>query len=232
MEKDEYFSWRNVDAIFYDEFQIPKYFHSILYDKSAAILDFGCGFGQLLLALKSLGFSSLEGAEINLPAITHLRNRGVLVHDLSKSRQFYENRRSSYDFVIMSHVLEHLPKDKIISKLKQLRKLLKKYGRLVVVVPNAQSSTGCYWAYEDFTHHTLFTAGSLYYVLRAAGFSHVEFVDLDCTSGMPPMKKFVQKFLLGIYHLNVAFWNKVTASAFHSPSPQIFSYEIKAVACV
>jgi hypothetical protein len=108
--------------------------------------------------------------------------------------------------------------------------VLKIGGQLIVMVPNAQSNTGCYWAYEDFTHSTLFTAGSLYYVLCAAGFSQVEFIDIDCTAGMKPFKKLMKKCLLGLYIFHFGFWNKVTASAFHSPSPQIFSYEIKAIA--
>lgn len=43
------------------------------------------------------------------------------------------------------------------------------------MMPNAQSNTDCYWAYEDFTHYTLFIAGSLLYVLREAGFTNIEF---------------------------------------------------------
>ena len=38
-----------------------------------------------------------------------------------------------------------------------------------------QLNTDCYWAYEDFTHYTLFIAGSLLYVLREAGFTNIEF---------------------------------------------------------
>lgn len=34
-----------------------------------------------------------------------------------------------------------------------------------------------------------------------------------------------------VYRLNKLFWNKVTASSYHYSSPQIFTYEIKAIAC-
>ena len=72
-----------------------------------------------------------------------------------------------------------MPKHEIIPLLIKVRSLLTQSGSLLVMVPNAQSNTGSYWAYEDFTHHTLFTAGSLYFVLRQAGFDSVEFVDPD-----------------------------------------------------
>jgi len=61
------------------------------------------------------------------------------------------------------------------------------------MVPNAQSPVGCYWAYEDFTHTTLFTAGSLYYVLKMAGFKEITFVDPLCIEGLPLWKKMVRK---------------------------------------
>ncbi len=56
-------------------------------------------------------------------------------------------------------------------------------------MPNAQSHTGCYWAYEDFTHNTLFTAGSLLYVLKMAGFAHIEIIDKDALVGVKGGKK-------------------------------------------
>ncbi|MGC9101323.1 MAG: hypothetical protein ACP5HC_08750 [Caldisericum sp.] len=41
------------------------------------------------------------------------------------------------------------------------------------MVRNVQSNTGAYWAYEDFSHFTLFTSGSIYYVLKMAGFDEI-----------------------------------------------------------
>jgi hypothetical protein len=153
------------------------------------------------------------------------------VHDLTSETDFYDKNAGSYDFVIMSHVLEHFPRNEVINQLRLVRKVIKVGGVLIVMVPNAQSNTGCYWAYEDFTHHLLFTSGSLYYVLKASGFSSVEFIDTDCTAGITSLfKRAARRILLRLYRWNLGFWNKVTGSAYHAPSPQIFSYEIKALA--
>lgn len=103
---------------------------------------------------------------------------------------------------------------------------------LYVAVPNAQSNTGAYWAYEDFTHHTLFSSGSLYYVLKMAGFHQVDFLDIHCLEGLSTFKKYFRKFFLQLYAKKQAFWNKVTNSAYHGKSPIIYSYEIKALAKV
>lgn len=79
----------------------------------------------------------------------------------------------------MSHVLEHLPKEEIIGACRGHP--IHAGGRRLILRGCAQRAvahTGCYWAYEDFTHRTMFTSGSLLYVLRAAGFSSVRFLDL------------------------------------------------------
>lgn len=230
---DDYFVLRNIDSRTYEGFSIPAYLENVLTDQNARILDFGCGFGQILCALKDIGFSNIEGADINPAAISHLRERQLAAHDLSTEEDFYETHAGNYDYVIMSHVLEHFPKDEVINQLRMVRKVIKSDGGLIVMVPNAQSNTGCYWAYEDFTHHLLFTSGSLYYVLKASGFSSVEFLDTDCTAGSSSfLKRVLRRFFLRLYRWNLGFWNKVTCSAYHAPSPQIFSYEIKALARV
>lgn len=64
------------------------------------------------------------------------------------------------------------------------------------MVPNAQSNTNCYWAYEDFTHNYLFTAGSFLFVLREAGFTNIEFVDIDGMSGQKEFKVILKKYFL------------------------------------
>jgi SAM-dependent methyltransferase len=231
MDNGDYFALRNIEAKTYEGFTVPAYLTEVLNDPDANILDFGCGFGQMISALKQSGFSSIEGADINAAAIKYLRARQITVHDLASEVDFYDKHAGNYDFVIMSHVLEHFPKSEVINQLRLIRKVIKSGGALIVMVPNAQSNTGCYWAYEDFTHHLLFTGGSLYYVLKASGFSSVEFMDTDCTAGTTSaFKRAARRVLLRLYRWNLGFWNKVTCSAYHAPSPQIFSYEIKALA--
>ncbi len=226
----KYFEFRNISQSTYDDYNLPLYIKEILTNTEDRILDFGCGFGQLIIALRKSGFSKVEGADINTAAIESLNARQITVHNLALDADFYKRNSGKYDFIIMSHVLEHIPKSEIIELLILVRTLLVPGGSLIVMVPNAQSNTGCYWAYEDFTHHLLFTSGSLYYVLKAADFSEISFLDVDCLSETFGVKKLLKKVLLSLYKLNHNFWNKVTSSHLHKPSPQIFSYELKAIA--
>ena len=200
-------------------------------DKNKLILDFGCGFGQLLGALLEDGYNNVSGYDIEPDAITHCQKSGFTM--LGVTQNALETISSKYDFIIVSHVLEHIPKPEIIPQLKKLRSMLAPRGELYIAVPNAQSNTGAYWAYEDFTHHTLFTAGSLFFVLKQAGFNNLQFIDPDCLEqSTSSLKRLIRKVLLEVYKWNYAFWNKITSSSFHHPSPQIFSYEIKVLATV
>lgn len=190
-------------------------------------MDIGCGFGQNLFALKNAGYANLHGVDVADEAIAWCKENSLPVEQADIME--YEGER--YDFVLMSHVLEHLPKELVIPMLKKIRRdILTKDGQFCVMVPNAMSNTDCYWAYEDFTHNTLFTSGSLLFVLREAGFKNIEFLDKDGLGASAGWKKIVKKLLLSIYICNKKFWNKVTGSAYHAPSPQIFTWEIKCVA--
>jgi len=228
-----YFESRRISPEFYRKFKIPYYLKIRLpQDKNSKILDFGCGFGQLIKELKNLGYPNVIGADIDKEAINFGRSQGFFyIEDATDLDYFctkYEN--NYFDIVIMSHVLEHIPKKEIIPFLLKIKKVIKKGGYLFVMIPNAQSNTGAYWAYKDFTHETLFTSGSIYYVLKKAGFNEIEFIDIECLEGLGFMKRVLKKFLLSIYKFRINFWNRVTSSSFHKPSPEIFSYEIKVIA--
>ena len=170
----DYFSARGVNREMYREFKIPKSFKQHLPEsRSSRFLDIGCGMGQSMSALIELGYSFVYGIDISMAAIEECRSRGLLVDHVSDIiNHKVESEGEKYDVVLMNHVLEHVPKGEIIPTIVHIRqRLLKSGGVFYVSVPNAQSPTGCYWAYEDFTHSTLFTAGSLLFVLRSAGFS-------------------------------------------------------------
>lgn len=228
----DYFAARGVNENSYRSFQLPIYLRPILPGQECRILDIGCGMGQMLVALRGLGYSRLYGIDIAIDAVEVCQRNGLQVERIRDLRDWLSGfTGEKFEFVIMSHVLEHLPKEQIIDVLKLIRgRVLTRGGRLCVMVPNAQANTGCYWAYEDFTHTCLFTAGSLLFVLRVAGFDEIHILDPDGTAYIRPWLRPIKKVLLSLYKLNKLFWNRVTSSAYHQPSPMVFSYELKAIA--
>lgn len=229
-----YFSGRNINPTFYLGYKIPTFLKKRLPPlKSIRILDIGPGFGQMLSGLRDLGYCNIFGIDISDESINFCRKNGFTVekiYDLLEYSRRYVGEK--YDFIIMSHVLEHIEKDKIIETLSSIRENLLKEdsGFLFLMVPNGQSNTGAYWMYEDFTHTTLFTTGSLSYVLSAAGYSNIVFVDPRGIENYNFFIKFFRLLFLPCFIFNRWFWNRVTGSSYHKRSQNIFTFEIKAMA--
>jgi SAM-dependent methyltransferase len=224
-----YFGLRNISPDSYGEYTLPAWLRAEIGEagKNARILDFGCGFGQTLRALRTLGYAQVEGADIEPNALAYLKSRGDVVHDLRDGGRFFDSNRGQFDLIVTQHVLEHVPKVDVVDTAARLRGLLKPGGKLLVAVPNAQAFTGAYWAYEDFTHHTLYTSGSIYHVLRAGGFSTVEFLDVNCTTGLGFVARTVRRITWYLFRGYYRLMCKLLDSPTHRPSPDIFSYEIK-----
>jgi 2-polyprenyl-3-methyl-5-hydroxy-6-metoxy-1,4-benzoquinol methylase len=192
------------------------------------ILDIGCGFGQTLSGLRDFGYVNLFGIDVDQNAVQFCLKKKLAVELIYDIKIYAKNSEKKFDFIIMSHVIEHLEKQHIITTLRDIRKnLLNQNGTMFIAVPNAQSNTGSYWAFEDFTHSTIFTSGSIYYVLKSAGFEIINFIDIDCTAGMPWYKKMLKITALKLFKLKRKLENYATSSSYHKSSPDIFSYEIK-----
>jgi SAM-dependent methyltransferase len=232
VQKSSYFALRNVDQAFYETYSIPNYLQHVLpADKNASILDIGCGLGQFLHELKKRGYTNALGIDINDESLEECKRKNLNCQGIQDIVSFAKENTRKFDFITMSHVLEHIDKNQIIDTLKAIKEyLLKEGGAFIVMVPNAQSNTGAYWMYEDFTHSTLFTAGSLFYVLKSAGFQEITFLNPNGTDFLPFYKKVIVKIFLAWYKLKQDFWNRITQSSFHKPSPRIYSFELKALA--
>lgn len=233
IKKSSYFTNRNVDEAAYSSYKLPRYLSPYFtdQDKDLSVLDIGCGLGQMLIFLKSNGFKNLSGIDINEESITACKKNGLAVEKITDIRDYAKQAGKKFDRIVMSHVLEHLDKESIIDTLLHIKKyLLNDGGTFLLMVPNAQSHTGTYWRYEDFTHNVMFTTGSCLYVLRSAGFTNIEFIDPDGTKHMNPFKKVIIKFLIGYYKLKENIWNKILQTSFHKTSPRIYTFELKVAA--
>ena len=227
----DYFELRGLDENYYKKYILPQYIYNNLpEDKNAKILDLGCGLGQTLNELKKIGYKNVSGIDISDEAVKALTNLKIKITKVNDIIDFANSSNEKYDFLIMSHVLEHIEKNKMIETLSAVReKLMHEGSKFMVMVPNAQSYTGSYWRYEDFTHSWLFTSGSLFYVLKSAGFGKIEFVDPLGLWEVPQSKRLAVKLFMKYYKMKINFWNKITQSSYHRESPQIFTFELKAL---
>lgn len=136
----------------------------------AKILDYGCGSGEYLLVMQSLGYS-VEGAEFDPHLLTDLAQRGIKIADVAA---IDDNQwQNEFDHITLSHVLEHVPNP--LALLHRLFAWLKPGGTLFVEVPSADATGleifGTYWrGLEAPRHFSLPSRVAMIAALEQSGF--------------------------------------------------------------
>jgi SAM-dependent methyltransferase len=144
--------------------------HAVLpADPGAAILDLACGAGEFLYYLRSRGYTAARGIDLSDEQLALARGMGLDNVAREDAIAHLRAHPRSYDFILASHIVEHLPKDEVVACLGLMGKALRAGGRLVVLLPNAGSPLGIPYAFGDFTHEVYFTGMSLAQAAALAG---------------------------------------------------------------
>jgi 2-polyprenyl-3-methyl-5-hydroxy-6-metoxy-1,4-benzoquinol methylase len=135
------------------------------------LLDVGCSIGQFLNISRDYGWLG-EGIELNHEAAEFARQKyGLTVFDKKLEDLGLEDE--SYDLITLWGVLEHLTHPNLI--LKDVRRLLKKNGLLLLFVPNGHSLIVRLTRYYNSTvsgraHLWYFTPKTIGQILNNNGF--------------------------------------------------------------
>ena len=120
-----------------------------LQPNKGRILDIGAGTGDFLSIAKKDGWQTI-GVEPSTKAKSIAINKGVSFVDLTT-----ELANNSFDVISMWHVLEHVPD--LDKQIKELKRLLKPNGTLLIAVPNFKSFDAKhyekFWAAYDVPIH-------------------------------------------------------------------------------
>lgn len=120
-----------------------------LQQSKGNLLDIGAGTGDFLLVAKNNGWNSV-GIEPSVKAKAIAKTKGVELK--SNLSEFEDN---SFDIITMWHVLEHVPN--LENQIKELKRLLKPNGSILIAVPNFKSFDANYykefWAAYDVPRH-------------------------------------------------------------------------------
>lgn len=150
-------------------------------DRSAPILDVGCGRGYALQDLAALGHTALAGIEPDAGQAAFARAQKLDVTAVQDTTQFLSDRPRAYAVILLMDVLEHLPREAQPVLLRAIAGSLKPGGRLICSVPNAASAIHDYWLHNDYTHQWSFTATSLEFLLEECGFCAVRCTGVEVT---------------------------------------------------
>ncbi len=120
-----------------------------LQNKKGSLLDIGAGTGEFLMIAKDNGWQTI-GIEPSAKAREIAIQKGVSFSESLKNLDSF-----SFDVITMWHVLEHVPN--LDNQIKELKRLLKPNGTLLIAVPNFNSFDakhyGIFWAAYDVPRH-------------------------------------------------------------------------------
>jgi len=160
IHRDERHWWyrgrRRIVRAVLDEVELPH---------RSSILDAGCGSGRTLDELRAYGVTS--GLDASPAAVAVARARG---HDVRLGAiETAPYAAASFDLVTCLDVIEHTPDDR--RTLRELRRLCRPGGKLLVTVPAYQSL----WSPHDVAnqHYRRYTAQRLRAAAREAGWELV-----------------------------------------------------------
>jgi len=206
LDYTRYYRWWHdeSDAHFEQEVRAAETWLSRFWpnDRSAPILDIGCGMGFVVASFRRAGFVSVKGIDADRRQVSLARSRGLPVRYVPSADTFNWMREhvGKYAFVTAVDVLEHIPRDQQLDFLEGVHKLLQPGGSFLCRVPNANSSLASIYRYGDWTHHTSFTQHSLDFVLYNAGFEDIR---IEATRPQPLLRRLTRPglWLLGCFRL-------------------------------
>jgi SAM-dependent methyltransferase len=169
-------------------------------DRSACLLELGCGDGALLEYLRSRGFVGPRGIDVSPEQVALARARGVPA-TCGDALSYLQTCDTEFDAILAVDVFEHLTREELVQLAPRVHAALRPGGRLLVQTANGAGLLPGQVIYGDLTHQTVFTPASLGQLLTQAGFSNLRFYE----AGPIPIR------VRG--KLNVALWSAIKATA-------------------
>lgn len=96
------------------------------------VLDVGCNTGMLGKVLSKK--NTLDGIDINSKALSKAKPYYRHLYQIDLSNADNLNIKGKYDYIVLSDILEHLPRPDLL--LKKLKKLLNTNGTIICSLPN------------------------------------------------------------------------------------------------
>jgi len=166
------------------------------------ICDLGAGFCEFINNIKAQNKIAID---VNPESRKYAASDVQVV--ACKSVNLAQKIKDKLDVVFASNFFEHLPtKEELVITVDEIRKVLKKRGRLIILMPNIRYVGSAYW---DFLDHQLpLSDKSMIELLELNGFQIIEkkskFLPYSTKSNLPKIPILV-RFYLKLTPLHLIF---------------------------
>jgi len=126
-------------------------------NRESRVLEVGCGFGEKMDLLQSLGFKNILGVEKNEEIVRQVQEHGKNVISVREFEEEHGDDR--FDLVVTSHVIEHFQWEKLKDFLDYYLEFLDDEGMFLVVTPVLHP-----FFYDDFDHVKPYYPAGIYFV--------------------------------------------------------------------
>ena len=206
---------------------LDQYASILPADKTVKILDIGVGEGWFASICYQLGYQHVELADFgcaskfsqikaSLNEVKALHDVETSVKDLLQQDKFHDQ----YDFIHMSHVIEHIPKYDLIATMDSLNKALHKQGQLFIRTPNLLGPVPFNSLYCTAGHEYGFVPSNLNQFFQISNFEGIEIHDLKISS--KGLSQIIGSMVRKLYMLN----EKIKYRAFEGVYPKSVDPEL------
>ena len=139
-------------------------------DRSAAILDLGCGDGRMLLFLASKGYINIHGVDRDPAALALIGNlAGVTVECNEVGLEYLRQQRGKYKLIVLKQMIYYVERGEIMAFMLALKDALTDDGVIVVEFFNAALLSSRLTELKDPFIRTAYTEHSMRRLFAATG---------------------------------------------------------------
>ena len=142
---------------YYDEISpLYKYFVEFLngidhISRDSAMIDIGCGGGNLLYLLRQSGYTNISGLDPSQGSIDNLKSQGIPGYVGNIFDTTSEELKNRFDVVISTMVIEHI--FDLNRYIDNLDSLVKDDGLIVVNCPAVETYPDHLWPFPNYFNH-------------------------------------------------------------------------------
>lgn len=171
----------------YNKFYVSEGYHNVnrpyvnfiikrcgIKERSAAILDLGCGLGGFLKCFFDAGYNNIIGIDASEESVQIAKSFGYDFVNHGDVFDFLKEDGNKYDVILALDIIEHFTHEQVIDFLFLINAKLNTGGKLVLHTPNAEGIFGSKIRYADITHELSFTQNSISQIGLYCGYKNIE----------------------------------------------------------